>query len=203
MSKPGSRSTWRRRRFPPSAQRARSPCLLVAAGARSISMDYAEGGKVVGMNFVLMIGGLPYPFKMPVRTQAVHEIFRKRRIATMKWRADEFEAKDREQAERVAWRQLLRWVQAQLAMVDCGMAQAREVFAPYLLDPSGMTSSSISRRRALRRCRRARRPDCIPYVFLLIIPMRRNTGCMNLAACWSRSCGRTCKATSSTPARST
>jgi len=113
--------------------------LLVAAGARSISMDYAEGGKVVGMNFVLMIGGLPYPFKMPVRTQAVHEIFRKRRIATMKWRAHEFEAKDREQAERVAWRQLLRWVQAQLAMVDCGMAQAREVFAPYLLDPSGMT----------------------------------------------------------------
>ena len=113
--------------------------LLVAAGARSISMDYAEGGKVVGMDFVLMIGGLPYPFKMPVRTQAVHEIFRKRRIATMKWRAHEFEQKDREQAERVAWRQLLRWVQAQLAMVDCGMAQAREVFAPYLLDPSGMT----------------------------------------------------------------
>ena len=65
--------------------------LLVAAGARSISMDYAEGGKVVGMHFVLMIGGLPYPFKMPVRTQAVHEIFRKRRIATMKWRAHEFE----------------------------------------------------------------------------------------------------------------
>jgi hypothetical protein len=113
--------------------------LLVTAGARHIAMEYADGGKVVGMNFVLMIGGLPYPFKLPVRTEAVCKIFKNRRVQTAKWRADQFEDRDREQAERVAWRQLLRWVQAQLAMVDAGMAQTREVFAPYLLDPSGKT----------------------------------------------------------------
>ena len=113
--------------------------LLVAAGARRIAMDYGEGGKVVGMNFTLLVGGLPYPFKMPVRTESVQKIFKERRRQTMKWRAQEFEDKDREQAERVAWRQLLRWVQAQMAMVDAGMVQAREVFAPYLLEPSGRT----------------------------------------------------------------
>lgn len=113
--------------------------LLVAGGARSIAMEYGEAGKIVGMHFALIVGGLPYHFKMPVRTEAVHRIFKDRRVATMKWKAHEFEAKDREQAERVAWRQLLRWVQAQMAMVDAGMAQAREVFAPYLLNESGRT----------------------------------------------------------------
>jgi hypothetical protein len=111
--------------------------VLVAAGARQITLDYGDGGKVTGIKFILLVGGLPYPFKMPVRTEAVQKIFRDRRRQTMRWRASEFEAKDREQAERVAWRQLLRWVQAQMAMVDAGMAQTREVFAPYLLDESG------------------------------------------------------------------
>lgn len=113
--------------------------LLVAAGARQISMEYGEGGRIVGMHFVLLVGGLPYPFKLPVRTEAVHKIFKQRRIQTMRFRAREFEAKDREQAERVAWRQLLRWVQAQMAMVDAGMVETREVFAPYLLEPTGRT----------------------------------------------------------------
>jgi hypothetical protein len=113
--------------------------LLVACGARQVAMEYGDGGKIVGMHFTLLVQGLPYPFKMPVRTEAVQKIFKARRIQTMKFRAAEFEAKDREQAERVAWRQLLRWVQAQMAMVDAGMAQAREVFAPYLLEPSGRT----------------------------------------------------------------
>lgn len=113
--------------------------LLIAAGARQISMDYAEGGKIVSMHFVLMIHGVPFPFRLPVRTEAVQAIFRNRRRQTMKFRAPEFEKKDREQAERVAWRQLLRWVQAQLAMVDAGMAQTREVFSPYLVDQTGRT----------------------------------------------------------------
>jgi hypothetical protein len=111
--------------------------ILVAAGARQISMDYGDGGKVTGMRFVLLVGGYPHLFKMPVRTEVMQKIFKDRRIQTMKWRAGDFEQKDREQAERVAWRQLLKWIQAQLAMVDAGMAQAREVFAPYLLDESG------------------------------------------------------------------
>src|ERR1039458_6782482 len=39
--------------------------------------------------------------------------------------------RDQERAERIAWRQLLRWVEAQLAMVDLGMAQDAEVFMAY------------------------------------------------------------------------
>ncbi len=35
-------------------------------------------------------------------------------------------------AERIAWRQLLRWVQIQIAMIQTGMVDAAEVFLPYM-----------------------------------------------------------------------
>ncbi len=42
---------------------------------------------------------------------------------------------DRAQAERTAWRQVLRWVEAQMAMIDAGMTQTQEVFMPYAVIP--------------------------------------------------------------------
>lgn len=42
-------------------------------------------------------------------------------------------SRDRSQAERTAWRLVLRWVQAQLAMIETGMVSAPEVFYPYTL----------------------------------------------------------------------
>jgi hypothetical protein len=113
--------------------------LLAEAGARQIVMDYGEGGKITGMHFLLIVRGVPFPFKLPVRTESVQKIFKQRRTQTQRWDARKYEQRDREQAERVAWRQLLRWIQAQLAMVDAGMVETREVFAPYLMDPTGRT----------------------------------------------------------------
>jgi hypothetical protein len=113
--------------------------LLVASGARQISMEYSENQKVTAMNFLLMVNGLPYPFKLPVRTAALQKIFEQRRIKTAGFSAHKFKEADRERAERVAWRQLLMWVKAQFAMVDAGMTQTHEVFSPYLLEPTGRT----------------------------------------------------------------
>lgn len=42
---------------------------------------------------------------------------------------------DRAQAERTAWRQVLRWVEAQMALIDAGMTQTHEVFMPYAVIP--------------------------------------------------------------------
>ena len=47
-----------------------------------------------------------------------------------------------EKAERVAWRQLLRWVQAQNAMIECGMVRPMEVFTAYWIPP-GQTQTLI------------------------------------------------------------
>lgn len=40
-----------------------------------------------------------------------------------------------QQTERTAWRQVLRWVEAQLSMIEIGMVQTHEVFQPYALIP--------------------------------------------------------------------
>jgi len=45
-----------------------------------------------------------------------------------------FRAKDYEQAARVAWRQVYRWVQAQFALINLRMVEAHEVFLPYMMD---------------------------------------------------------------------
>lgn len=95
---------------------------LVKAGATSINTDY-KGGKVCGLRWVMRVDGNDVLFDMPVRVDPVAKIIR-----------------DRNQAERVAWRQLLRWVQAQNAMINCGMVQAVEVYLPYVVvHSSGQT----------------------------------------------------------------
>jgi hypothetical protein len=43
------------------------------------------------------------------------------------------------QAKRVAWRQILRWVEAQLALTETKMAKLHEVFMPYLIVDKGQT----------------------------------------------------------------
>ena len=37
-----------------------------------------------------------------------------------------------DQAYRVAWRNILDWVQAQMALLEIGMAKMEEVFLPYM-----------------------------------------------------------------------
>jgi hypothetical protein len=110
--------------------------LLVQAGATQIASDYTEG-TLSGLAFVLPAGGrsLAHCYKLPVRIEPVFKILNGRR---KRWRArDDNTTKDREQAERVAWRQLYRWVQAQLAMIEVGMAEAPEVFLPYMQAENG------------------------------------------------------------------
>ena len=91
---------------------------LVRAGASSINTDY-KNGKLSGIRWVMKVGAIDALFDMPIRVDPVHKKL----------------GSDRVQAERVAWRQLLRWVQAQNAMIEVGMAQAGEIYLAYLVNP--------------------------------------------------------------------
>jgi hypothetical protein len=46
---------------------------------------------------------------------------------------------DREQAERVAWRIVKDWVEAQMAILESEMVQMDEIFLPYMLNNQGHT----------------------------------------------------------------
>ncbi len=103
--------------------------LLAQAGATAVLTEYGKDRKICGLAFKLQIGGGEVPFSLPARIEPVFKYLQKQR--TPMWRSKK-EQEDKIQAERVAWRQLLKWIQAQLAMIDTGMVQAGEVFMPYI-----------------------------------------------------------------------
>jgi hypothetical protein len=106
-------------------------------GAASVRMDYANG-EVVAVLFTLKIDdGDPIPFRLPCRWEAIKKIFesRKKRRDNRGRPPGDLTA----QSKRVAWRQILRWVEAQLALTETNMVKLQEVFMPYLLADKGLT----------------------------------------------------------------
>jgi len=100
--------------------------LLAVRGASSVSVEYM-GGKVEGLTFSLIVCGAAIPFKLPCRWQAIEKILKGKGRRPRK--NDTWESWSR----RVAWRQILRWVEAQLALIETGMVKQEEVFLPYAL----------------------------------------------------------------------
>jgi|SRR5579862_635226 len=112
---------------------------LVRNGATSINTDYKDG-QVCGLRWIMKVNGIDVLFDMPVRIDPVMAIFKKRAEDGYRSLTQADEIRMRGKAERVAWRQLLRWVQAQNAMIETGMVQAAEVYMPYMVvHASGQT----------------------------------------------------------------
>lgn len=103
--------------------------LLARSGATAVLTDYGKEGKIKGLAFRLNIDGKEVPFSLPSRIEPVFIYLQKQRSPAYRTKKAK---EDLAQAERVAWRQLLRWVQAQLALIDTGMVKAEEVFFPYI-----------------------------------------------------------------------
>ncbi len=102
--------------------------LLGRAGAERVISEYATiGGRraVVAIYFQLAVGGHAVPYRLPIRTAPI-----RRQLAAKRRRMPPAELDV--WAERVAWRQILRWLEAQLALVQTEMASMAEVFLPYL-----------------------------------------------------------------------
>jgi len=105
--------------------------LLAQANATAILSELVEG-KTSAISFRVQteFGGLT--FRLPVRIAEVHQILLKSKAIPPRLRSPE-------QAGRVAWRIVLNWLQAQLAMIQAGLVRFEEVFLPYCQDPAGKT----------------------------------------------------------------
>jgi hypothetical protein len=103
-------------------------------GASAIRIDY-EDGEVSAVSFLIRTSSGEIPFKLPCRWQSIFDHLQKKRKMHRSQKEDE----DRAQAKRVAWRQVLRWIEAQFALVDTGMVQTVEVFMSYIQGNNGKT----------------------------------------------------------------
>lgn len=99
--------------------------LLVQKKALSINTDYDENGRAIALTFIIRVSDNLIPFRMEPNVKGVAKKLPNQQ--------------DIARAERVAWRILLRWVEAQMAMVESTQAEMGQVFLPYAVKPNGET----------------------------------------------------------------
>lgn len=101
---------------------------LVAHGAKKIMQDYDDQGRIAALTFLINTPSGPRGIRLPANVDAVHAVLTRQKVKC-----------DREQAERVAWRIVKDWVEAQMAILESEMVQMDEIFLPYMINGQGQT----------------------------------------------------------------
>lgn len=106
--------------------------VLASYGASAILVEY-EQGEATALSFKVKVGEQEIPFTLPCRWEAVYKILVARRKRPRNLKDVE------NQAKRIAWRGLLRWVEAQMAFIELGQVKIEQVFLPYAQMEDGKT----------------------------------------------------------------
>lgn len=96
-------------------------------GACAVMTEYKDK-EVTAVCFKVIFLDRDIPFRLPCRWECIYKILRER----IKKSKSGTEQKIIDQAKMVAWRQILRWVEAQMALVETDMVKVHEVFLPYI-----------------------------------------------------------------------
>lgn len=108
--------------------------ILMKHEAKSIMKNY-DGESITGLSFLIETGVQQIPVRLPVKVDECLKVLKKeKRENPRKQIKDTWE-----QAERVAWRILKDWVEAQMALLDIEMVRFEEIFLPYIETKNGQT----------------------------------------------------------------
>lgn len=108
--------------------------ILMKHRARSIMKNY-EGEAITGLSFLIDTGVQQIPVRMPVKVDECLKVLKKEKRENPRKQIRD----TRVQAERVAWRILKDWIEAQMALLDIEMVRFEEIFLPYIEVPGGQT----------------------------------------------------------------
>lgn len=108
--------------------------ILMKHKAKSIMKNY-EGESITGLSFLIDTGIQQIPVRLPVKVDECLKVLKKEKRENPRKQIKD----TREQAERVAWRILKDWVEAQMALLDIEMVKFEEIFLPYIEISSGQT----------------------------------------------------------------
>lgn len=113
--------------------------LLVKHGAKKILQEYDNDNNIEAVSFIIDTPVGVQAIRLPANVDAVHRVLMNQKVKC-----------DREQAERVAWRIIKDWVEAQMAILESEMVTMDEVFLPYMLDNKGNTLYQLFATNALQ-----------------------------------------------------
>jgi len=105
---------------------------LVAHGAKQIVFDYGDDGKIDGLTFTIKHQERLLQIQLPARLKEAKQLLREQGFRY-----------DNEQVYRVAWRNILDWVEAQMAFIDIGQVKLEQVFFPYMVNKKGQTAFEV------------------------------------------------------------
>lgn len=108
--------------------------ILIKHKAKSIMKNY-EGETITGLSFLIDTGTQQIPVRLPVKIDECLLVLKKQKKENPKKQIKD----TREQAERVAWRILKDWIEAQMALLDIEMVRFEEIFLPYIETNTGQT----------------------------------------------------------------
>lgn len=111
--------------------------ILAKHGASTVASFY-DAGVPSGVGFAIQTEFGLREFKLPANVAGVYAAIQKDRAVPPRY-------KDKAQAHRIAWRILKDWIEAQVALIECGMASLDEVMLPYMLGPTGDTFAQLYR----------------------------------------------------------
>ena len=108
--------------------------ILVAHGARKLMYDYDDKGRINSLCFTVLTPDGEKGIKLPANVPAIYEVLKRQKQAGKIKIGIDYE-----QAERVAWRIIKDWVEAQMAILESQMVQMEEIFLPYMINNKGQT----------------------------------------------------------------
>lgn len=105
---------------------------LAKHGARMVSTRY-DAGTPVAVAFTIDTEFGPRGFDLPANVDGVYKaISRYESGVPPRYR-------NRPQAERISWRILKDWIEAQLALIEAGLSSLDTVMLPYMVTATGRT----------------------------------------------------------------
>ena len=105
--------------------------LLSKSGATKIMKEYDCEGDVSSLNFIIITPKGNISIKMPVKIENMLEIFR---IQVQDKKLPKKYLNNIEQANKVSWRIIKNWLEAQLSLIMINAVKLEEVFLPYVYD---------------------------------------------------------------------
>ena len=111
---------------------------LVKHGAKKIMQDYDDQGRISALTFLIDTPAGMRGIRLPANAQKVLTVLQTQKVKC-----------DQAQAERVAWRIVKDWVEAQMAILESEMVQMDEIFLPYMVNEAGHTFFEAYRKNQL------------------------------------------------------
>lgn len=105
--------------------------MLARRGAQRLMVEYGPDQRVVSVSFTISTPGGIQAVRLPSNVDATLEVLRRQKKTNSKVIATY------DQAERVSWRILRDWLDAQLAILETEMVTIDQVLLPYFVDRSG------------------------------------------------------------------